>query len=567
MKILSIYPYTYISSAALMINGKIVAAAPEERFNRQKMSTEFPVKAINWCLNYANISINDVDLIAIPWNPSININDTSKRWISTLKWRGEFLSHIPAHILRLVNGSPPNETEIILGKQRIIYFNHHECHAASAFFNSPFNTSDILTIDGHGEKETCYLGFGKGKILKKLWSVDYPHSIGLFYGTFTDFLGYQADSDEWKVMALSSFSAKKNKYDKLMKKLIQTNDKGFELNLSYFDYYNFDRRKNLFSKKLIELFGPKREKHQIMQKKHYEIAGALQRTFEEIVFHLLRILKKKGSKSNNIVLAGGAAMNCVFNGKLSLNKIYKKDYVPSYPDDSGVSIGAALLAHNKFSKRKRVILEETNSNFGPEFSNTNIKKVLIKNKIKFKIYKEKELFRVITKKIDENNIVGWFQGKMEFGHRALGNRSIIASPKSNLMKDRINKAIKFRENYRPFAPAELAEHKDKIFKMNKNEKINFMQKALPVKKNWRKKIPAACHVDNTARVQTVYRKDNQRFYDLISEFNKLTKIPVLINTSFNLNGEPIVCSPEDAIRTFYTCGLDILVLGDYVIEK
>ena len=178
------------------------------------MSTDFPVRSINWCLNYTNISINDIDLIAIPWNPAININDTSNRWISNLKWRGEFLSHVPSHILRLINGKAPDQTELYFGKQRLIYFNHHDCHAASAFFNSPFISSDILTIDGHGEKETCYLGYGNGKILNKLWSIDYPHSIGLFYGTFTDYLGYKPDSDEWKVMALSSFSRKKNRYDK-----------------------------------------------------------------------------------------------------------------------------------------------------------------------------------------------------------------------------------------------------------------------------------------------------------------------------------------------------------------
>ena len=352
MKILSIYPYTQISSAALMINGKIIAAAPEERFNRQKMSTDFPVKSINWCLNYANISINDIDLIAIPWNPAININDTSNRWISNLKWRGEFLSHVPSHILKLINGKAPDQTELYFGKQRLIYFNHHDCHAASAFFNSPFISSDILTIDGHGEKETCYLGYGNGKILNKLWSIDYPHSIGLFYGTFTDYLGYKPDSDEWKVMALSSFSKKKNKYDKIIDQLITKTQKGFELDLSFFDYYNFDRRKNMFSDKFVKFFGNSRKKNEKIVTKHFEIAGALQRKFEDIVFHLLSILKKKSNRSNNIVLAGGAAMNCVFNGKLSSKKIYKKNYIPSYPDDTGVTIGAALLAHHKFSKKK-----------------------------------------------------------------------------------------------------------------------------------------------------------------------------------------------------------------------
>ena len=568
MKILSIYPYTHISSAALMINGKVVSASTEERFNRIKMSSNFPINAIEWCLSNSNLNIKDIDLIVVPWNPSINVNHVSNRWISDLKWRGEFFSHIPSHILRILNSSAPDQTEVKLGKTKIVYLNHHECHAASAFYNSPFRNSDILTIDGHGEKETCFFGYGKNTKINKLFSIDYPHSVGLLYGTITNFLGYRADSDEWKVMALASYSKNINRYDNLIKKLIIKTKTGFELNLSYFDYYNFDRRKYLFSKKFTQFFGLPRKKSQKLEKKHYEIAGALQRNFEDLVFHLLGILKKKGKKSGNIGIAGGAAMNCVMNGKIIKKNIYKNDYIPAYPDDTGVSIGALLLANYKFNKNKsRKLSEETKVYYGPEYSNDEIKKILIKNKLNFKEYDQKVLNEYIGSQIYKNKIIGWFQGQMEFGQRALGNRSIIASPASSKMKDTINAAIKYREGYRPFAPAVLGDMGYKVFDIDKGEKINFMQKAVKIRGNWRKKIPAVCHVDNTARVQTVYKKDNIKFYNLINEYYKISGIPLVVNTSFNLNGEPIVCNPEDAIRTFFTCGLDILVMGNYIIEK
>ena len=567
MKILSIYPYTHISSSALMINGKIVAASPEERFNRQKMSTAFPTKSIEWCLKKFDLALNDIDLIAIPWNPAININNASSRWTNDLRWRGEMLSNIPINIMKILGEEPSNHMEISFGKQKIIYLNHHECHAASAFFTSPFEKSDILTIDGHGEIDTCYLGVGNGNKIEKRSSIKYPHSVGLFYGTFTNFLGFKPDSDEWKVMALSSYSKTKNDFDIKIKKLFKLNDQGFELDLSYFDYYTFDKRKYFFNEKFVNLFGKKRIKDSSISNRHFLIAGAMQRAFEEIVFHLLKKLKTKGSKSNNIVLAGGAAMNCVFNGLLDKNKIYKKNFIPAYPDDLGVSIGAAYLANSMFSKnKKRKIFHEKHNYYGPSFSNHEIEDEIIKSKLKYKKI-EKNLSKTVAKKISEGKLIGWFQGNMEFSHRALGNRSILADPRNPKTKDIVNKAIKFRESFRPFAPAVLEDHAHKLFEMKKNQKIYFMEKATIVKKKWQTLIPAVTHVDGSARVQTVSKLVNPIFYELIHEFYKITKVPVILNTSFNLNGEPIVCSPKDAIRTFYSCGLDILVMGNYVIEK
>lgn len=567
MKILSIYPYTHISSAALMINGKIEAAISEERLNRIKMSTSFPLKSINWCLKKCKIKLSDVDLIVVPWNPSHNINSASSRWINELRWRGEMLTNIPIHIMKILDETPSPTMSIEFNKRKIVYLNHHECHAASAFYTSPFSKSDILTIDGHGEVDTCFFGTGINKSIIEKDTIKYPHSVGLFYGAFTNFLGFKPDSDEWKVMALSSYKFKeKNNFLKKAEKLFNLKEGKFELDLTYFDYYLFDKKKYFFSEKFIKLFGKPREKTGKIQKHHFQIASAMQNSFEKIVFYLLKNLKRKGTKSNNLVLAGGAAMNCVFNGLLDKKKIYKNVYIPAYPDDTGVSIGAAYLANFKFNKNiKRKIYHEKQNYFGPSFNNKEILSEIKKSKLNFK--KPNNLEKYTAKKISEGKLIGWFQGSMEFSHRALGNRSILADPRNPNMKNILNQAIKFREGFRPFAPSVLEEEASKIFELNKKDRIYFMEKTAVVRTNWRKKIPAVTHADFTARVQTVSKKINLKFYKLISEFKNITGVPLLVNTSFNLNGEPIVCNPNDAIRTFFSCGLDLLVIGDYVITK
>ena len=383
---------------------------------------------------------------------------------------------------------------------------------------------------------------------------------------FTDYLGFKPDGDEWKAMALSSYKFKtKNKFISKVNKLYKIDNGKFELDLSYFQYYLFDRKKHFFSEKFEKLFGPPRQKNGKILKRHYEIANAMQSSFEKIVFGLLKYLKKKGSKSENIVLAGGAAMNCVFNGLLNKSKLYKRNYIPAYPDDLGVSIGAAYLAQNLYSKEKRKIYFEKQNYFGPKFSSSEIKKELEKSKIKY--FKPKNIYSFAAEKISKGKLIGWFQDSMEFSHRALGNRSILADPRNPEMKNILNKAIKFRESFRPFAPSVLEEEAYKIFELKRSDRIYFMEKVVKVRKNWQKKIPAVTHADKSARVQTVSKSINIKFYNLIKEFYRITNVPLVVNTSFNLSGEPIVCTPNDAIRTFFSCGLDLLVIGDCVIEK
>ncbi len=566
MKILSVYPYTHISSSALLINGKIISAAAEERFNREKMSIKFPIKSANWCLEKNNITWKDLDAIVVPWNPQINISNSSSRWTSNISWRGEMLSVVPAILMREMQ-LPNNEfMKIQWGENNLYFVNHHLAHAAFGFYQSNFNSSDILTIDGHGEKETCFLGYGVKNKITQIASINYPHSLGLFYGTITDFLGFKPDSDEWKVMAMASY-AKGTSFDKKIKKLYRLTKNGFELDLRYFNYYKFDREKYFFSEKFISEFGKPRKKNDKYNKFYFEIAGALQRNFEIIAKHLIKILKSKSPlNSKNIVLSGGAAMNSVFNGKLDYIKNYKNSYIGHAPDDSGVSIGSALYLYHHVLNKKRITNKEIETNYlGPNYSNQYILKILNNNKLKYK--KISNVEKLIAREIKSGKIIGHFYGAMEFGHRALGNRSILADPRLKNNKDRVNKLIKFRENFRPFAPATLNKFVNDIFNIPTNRKVNFMERVYPIKKKWRKKIPAVTHVDGSGRIQTVFKENNLRFYKIINEFYNITGVPVLLNTSFNLNGEPVVMTPEDALRTFYSCGLDILVLNDYVIYK
>ncbi len=564
MKILAIYPYMHISSSAIIINGKIVCASPEERFNRNKMSTDFPSKSIEWCLKYSNLKWSDIDIIAVPWNPGINIKNSSDRWLKTIRWRGELLSNIPSQIMKMQKDEIISPMEIKWNNNRVIFFNHHECHAAYSLFQSPFKNADIITIDGHGEIESCFIGYNQNNKIIKKFSVNYPHSLGLFYGTITEFLGFKPDSDEWKVMALQSFNNGKNIYQKKMDSLIKKTNNGFELDLSYFNYYLFDKQKHFYSKKFENLFGPKRNKDEKLKLKHYQIASALQKKFTEILLHLIKI-SKKNSKNKNLIISGGAAMNSVANGLLDNISDYKDTWIGYAPDDSGVAIGAGLLANYKFSKKPRVVKEIKTNYFGPGFSFNETERILKKNKIDY--IKPKNIYNYAATEISKGKLIGLFQNKMEFGHRALGNRSIIADPRNPKIKDTINKAVKYRESFRPFAPAVLEEHQQKIFKIRKKRKVYFMERVYEIKKSWQNKIPAVTHTDGTGRIQTVSKSTNLNFYKYIQEFYKITNIPILLNTSFNVNGEPIVMTPEDAIRTFYSCGLDILILDKFVITK
>ncbi|MDD5774349.1 MAG: carbamoyltransferase C-terminal domain-containing protein [Candidatus Omnitrophica bacterium] len=568
MRILGISSDLWLSSAALVQDGRVIAASTEERFDRKKMSTAFPVRAIEFCLQKAGISMGDIDCVAMSWNPGIHLASASRRFLEPIRWRGEYLYSIPSFIL---NRFPSPEVRCIEEKLylkdkaiSIFFIDHHKAHAANAFLLSPFKEAAILSIDGRGENETCVSAKGSGNTIETIQSISMPHSLGLFYGTLTEYLGFKADSDEWKVMALASYGKRSNPCYKKMKGIIK-HDKsgGFELDLSYFSYYLFDKQPRMFTPKLIGLLGPARMKDAGIEDRHIQIAAALQQLFEETVIDLLQGLHKR-TRCGNVVLGGGCAMNSVLNGKIHSLSPFRNVFISSCPDDSGNSVGAALYAYNCILKRANRYPCVDNF-WGPDFSDNEIKDVLDKYKLKYSFHKDIPV--TVARLLSRGKLVGWFQGRMEFGQRALGNRSILADPRNSRSKELVNRAVKYRESFRPFAPAVLEEDAHAYFDIPRGAAVPFMEKVYKVREEKRKSIPAVVHVDGTGRLQTVSRKTNPLFYSVISEFKSITGIPVVLNTSFNLNGEPIVCSPTDAIRTFISCGLDCLAMGRYLIEK
>ena len=569
MKILGINHDMYITSAALIIDGKIIAACPEERLNRDKLTRAFPTNAVNYCLKKANLRLDQIDFIANSYNPSVHLKKFNPNYSNSRRFRGDYFYSIPDFLLnrdrQIEEDSDYSFQKIKLGTKElnIYYITHHLCHAANGFYLSPFNKSAILTADSAGEDDSANFLIGEKNKIKLFKRIKIPHSTGSFYSTFTEFFGYRPDSDEWKVMALSAYGKRNNKFYKIIRNMVSLKSNGsFELNQSYFKQH-IHSMPNFYTDKFVEILGKPREKSQNFTKRNFDIAAAMQQVFEEICSHMLKSLYSK-TQTKNLVLSGGSFLNSVFNGKAHKLSPFKNVWISSCPDDSGLSIGAALYLYNNILQKKTRY--ELKHNFlGPNYSSDKIKKDLIKYKLKFKY--EKNISQVASQELVNGKLVGWFQGGMEFGQRALGNRSILADPRNKNSKVRVNQAVKYRESFRPFAPAVIDKYAHQYFDLAKDEKIPFMEKVVMVKKEKRNIVPAVVHKDFTARVQTVDNQTNKIFYNLINDFYKKTGVPILLNTSFNLNGEPIVCSPTDAIRTFYSCGLDILVMGNFIVYK
>lgn len=569
MNILGLAPDVWISSASLVMDGKLVAAAAEERFNRQKMSMAFPQGAMAYCLETGGISLRDVDIIAIPWDPGEHIRSPNKRFVDKMVWRGEYL-HSVMGWLQIAGGSPQIESiEQVwqhcghCNKQRIVYTTHHDAHAASAFFTSPFTEAAILSVDGRGEAKTAAWGKGSGKSIEELMSVELPHSLGIFYSVITEYLGFRPHSDEWKVMALAALG-KPGGYGARMDSLVKKLPGGaFELELSHFRHYLFDKPLTLFSDKLVDLLGPARQPGEPLEQRHYDIALALQNTFEDVFAHMLHGLHAM-TGSDKLVLAGGAAMNSVYNGKITETTPFNHVYVSPCPDDTGVSLGAALHVAAREDPSFAPVTP-MHSFWGPEYSDDEIRKTLDQSKVPYEEVAAPE--KLAAGLLAEGHIVGWFQGRMEYGQRALGNRSILADARKAESKELVNAAVKFREAFRPFAPAILHDRAAEYFELQEECGVPFMEKVRPIKADKRDVIPAVAHFDGSGRLQTVSKEHNPLFHDLIKAFDELTGVPVVMNTSFNMNGEPIVASPLDAIRTFYSCGLDDLIIGRFHVRK
>lgn len=565
IKILGLNAAGVSTSAALLIDGKIVFAVEEERLSREKRTRKFPMLAIRAALDFAKLRLEDLDAVAMGWNPAINLEAFNPAQSQRARFMGEFFYSVPNHLLSLKENNASILSRQTIDFQegpplKIYYVNHHRAHASS-FFLSPFERAAILSVDAFGEKQCVVFAEGEDNQLKTLGSQDFPHSLGAFYSTMTEFLGFTPQSDEWKLMGASAYGDPRRYYKKLRALFLLSEEGGFQLDLRYFNHYQFPRI-NRYTPQLIDRLGLQPSAfHQPLTQDYYDLAAAAQRVTEEIYFHLLNQLYSK-TMLDRLVLSGGVALNSVANGKILENTPFKEVFISSAPDDSGNSLGAAYYTYHQVLKKPRA--EAMSSNFyGPGFTDAEILNDLKKFQIDPTLL-ENPAHRAAAL-IASGKIVGWFQGRLEFGDRALGHRSILADPRCAGIKDKINRAVKYREAFRPFAPSILLEYLDEYF-LNASP-TPFMEKVFPIQPPKRDSIPAVTHVDGTGRLQTVGKKENALFYELIDEFRKLTGIPLILNTSFNLNGEPIVCSPKDAIRTFYSSGLDALIMGNCLMTK
>ena len=556
------------SSAVILKDGKLIAGAPEERFNRIKRTNSFPQKALEFCLSQAGVDLAECDFIAQAWNPGANWQKYNSLISKNRVRREDYFYSLPDNLYRISNRTPKDWTKMSFPKDAnlppIYFVQHHRTHTANAFFLSPFEEAAILTSDWRGEFESTTFAHGRGTSFEMLGTQSIPHSLGMFYATFTEVLGYRPDDDEWKVMALSAFDVNCNNHLKKIRSTYRLLDNGFfELDQSFYKGAILDQP-NLYAPRMIELLGGRPgKKGDELNEWSLSLARAMQLAAEEIATHMLTHLHKR-TKCDNVALSGGFFMNCVYNGKVLDQTPFKNLYVSYAPADVGNSIGAALYVAHVIHDEKRVY-SFNSSYIGPDYADKDIENALNRRRIKFKIMELPA--REVATLLSKGEIVAHFDGKMEFGERALGNRSIIADPRPKDMKDRINSMIKYRESYRPFAPAVLHEKVHEIFDVEPDYDCHFMEKVALVRPKFREPLAAVTHVDGSGRLQTVNREHNSKFHAIISEFEKLAGYPVVLNTSFNINGEPIVMTPDDAISTFFNSGLTNLVLGKYLITK
>lgn len=557
------------SSACLLKNGKIKIAIQEERLNREKFTKKFPILSIKKILKFEKINLSDIDYVTVGWDPAKHMVRYNPLISSFRTLREYNLYTVSDNILNLKSDRDLGTHTSVIHDQKnfpkIFHINHHLSHAANAFYLSNFKSAAILTCDYRGEYESTTFSSGHGSKIKKLQSINLPNSLGKLYATFTELLGYKSDNDEWKVMAMSAYDVNCKEEVKKIKKCYKLSANGnFELVAKFFEYSNVGNNNHHYSNNLLELFNIKKVIYSSEPtKKQIKIAKALQICSEEIGFHFLNHLYKL-TKNKNLVLSGGFFLNTVFNGKIIKNTKFKNLYIPYAPSDTGNSIGSALfLNYNILNKKKQTI---NNSPFiGLEYNNNQILNSIKRRKVKFEILKNK--YKFIAKQCLNNKVVAFFNGKFEFGDRALGSRSILASPLSKNIKDIVNKSIKYREKYRPFAPSVTLEEFPKYFENNNCNNNFYMERVFKIKKEYQKKLPGVAHLDNTARVQTVDNKNSPDFYKILREFENISGFPILLNTSFNVNGEPIVNSPDDALSTFFNSGLDFLVLNNILISK
>ena len=585
------------SAAALICNGEIISAVQEERFSRKKHDSRFPENALKYCLKSNKIDLRDIKNIVYYEKPFLTFERLLETYLAAAPrggrsfvaamqvWLKEKLflkSELKSKLKDIQKEINNNEDSYI---PEILFAEHHQSHAAAAFYPSPFEESVILCMDGVGEWATTSSWIGKGNKIKPLWEISFPHSLGLLYSAFTYYCGFKVNSGEYKLMGLAPYG--EPIYTKEIKeKLIDIKDDGtFKLDMSYFKYHRGFR---MTSKKFHQLFGSgPRDSEEELTQFHMDLASSIQAVTEEIVIKIACSLKNE-TGIENLCLAGGVALNCVANGKLLEKKIFNNIWIQPASGDAGSALGAALVGwYEHFNNSRKVNPSDSmkGTYLGCNFSNAEIVQYLRKINASFETYQDNELFEKIALELEQGKVIGWFNGPMEFGPRALGGRSIIGDPRNKNMQSVMNLKIKYRESFRPFAPSVLEEDVGSQFEMK--NKSPYMLLVAQVKKELcfdmtseqkklfgieklninRSKLPAITHVDYSARVQTVNKETNSRYYNLINAFKKLTNCPLIVNTSFNVRGEPIVCTPQDAYRCFMRTEIDILVLQNQILYK
>ena len=592
--ILGISAFYHDSAATILIDGKIIAAAQEERFTRKKHDSSYPFNAVEFVLNFANLKLNDVDYIVFYEKPFLKFERLLETYVAFApSGFKSFCSSMPIWLKeklfqkKMIFDKLKSHDKNFNNINKIYFSEHHLSHAASAFYPSPFDEAIVLTADGVGEWATTTVALGKGNQLEILKEIHFPHSLGLLYSAFTYFAGFKVNSGEYKLMGLAPYGKPKYK-NLILDNLIDVKDDGsFKLNQSYFNYATGLTMTNQKFSKLFEQ-KPRNPKKEKITQFHMDIASSIQSVTEDVLLKLVKSLSKE-YKITNLCLAGGVALNCVANGKILKDGSFKNIWIQPAAGDAGGSLGAALGAWHIELKKNRKINNNKDgmmgSYLGPEYSENEIKKSLETAGAKFEIFNENEIIEKTSTALKDGKAIGWFQGRMEFGPRALGGRSIIADARSATMQKNLNLKVKYRESFRPFAPSITSEDLSEWFdldrespymmlvssvadkkckKMTENEKKLFGIDKLNIK---RSEIPAVTHIDYSARIQTVHKDTNPKYHRLISEFKKKTDCPVIVNTSFNVRGEPIVNTPKDAFDCFMGTELDILVIGNCYLLK
>ncbi len=589
MKILGLSCFYHDSAAALIEDGKLVAAAEEERFSRKKHDFGFPAGAIEYCLEAGNVKAEDLDLVVFYEKPFVKFErilmsslasyprswraftDAMTTWMGDKLWVG-------MHI----------REKLGIEKDKLLFVDHHGSHAASAFYPSRFENAAILTVDGVGEWTTASFGVGDGTSIKLLREIRFPHSLGLLYSVFTAFLGFEVNEGEYKVMGMAPYGRPRY-VDKVWKLLELAKDGSFGLDMDYFAYHY--SRDTAYSQKFIDLFGPPRKpglnfftgssgypsyfgpkpgdyEGLVRANEHYaDVAASIQNVTEEVLLTMARAIHAETGLTK-LCLAGGVALNSVANGRIVRETPMEELYVQPAAGDSGGAIGAALYAYHALLGKPRDGWTMDHAYWGKEYGDGPVRETLERRGLRYQFFDdEAKLLDRTVGDLASGKVIGWYQGRFEWGPRALGNRSILGDPRRAEMKDVVNTKIKFREPYRPFAPSVLADQSERYFDLpnpTSHDPARFMLLVVPVKND---AVPAVTHVDNSARLQTVYRDTNPRYHELIRRFGEATGVPVVLNTSFNLKGEPIVTTPDNALNTFFASEMDTLVLGNHIVHK